>query len=186
MTLDEIDCRNPGALRHTEVVNEDGVAYAHLVEGVAAHRRHLHASFGAVNFDQSGFHRVFRATSRFKSRMETGNLESLQKKFARISLGLPQQRHYEGYQSCTRYTENSDKPATNRKKQHKLIKLENTFAAQVASKAPHSLALGSLQECFKFKVLAFEPITACRVIGVKSSCSRGVSGSMKSKNIGEK
>ena len=87
MTFYEIYCRNPRALRQTEVVNEDGVAYAHLVEGVAAHRRHLHSGIGAVNFDQGGLHRVFRAASCFRYRRKGGNLEAEQAR-TRIQIGM--------------------------------------------------------------------------------------------------
>ncbi len=186
MTFDEIYRRNPGALCHSEVVYEDGVAHAHLVKRVAAYRRHLHAGFWAVNFDQCGLHRVFRAASCSKSRMESGNLEPLPKNAAKTAQQWSLQGDYRRYQGCTRYTEKLDKPVNNREKHHKLIKLEKSFSAQDALPARPWQAHFPGRGRAGFKVLAFEPITACRVVGVKSSCARGMSGGLKSKNIGEK
>lgn len=186
MTFYEIDRRNPGTLRQTEVVNEDGVAHAHLVEGVAAHRRHLQAVVGAVNFDQCGWHRDFRAASCSRNRHKAGNLESSRKNSAEILVCLSGRHGYQRYLSFTRYTETLYKPVSKRKKQHKLIKLGKTFTARVASKAQQMAARLTERECLEFKVLAFEPISACRVVGVKNSCSRGVSSGLKSKNTGKK
>jgi hypothetical protein len=118
--------------------------------------------------------------------MESGNLEPLPKNAVKAVQQWSPQGDYRHYQGCTRYTEKLDKPADNRAKHHKLVKLEKSFSAQDALPAQPWQARFPERERLGFKVLAFEPITACRVIGVKSSCSRGVSGGLKLKNIGEK
>ena len=49
MSLDVIDGRDSGALGNSEVIDEDGIAHVHLVEGVAPCFCVGHAIFGGVN-----------------------------------------------------------------------------------------------------------------------------------------
>lgn len=56
MALDEVDSGYPCALRQAEIVNQYGVAHAHLVKRIAAQGRNLLPGLGWVNFHYSVVH----------------------------------------------------------------------------------------------------------------------------------
>lgn len=185
MTLDEVNGRNPGALRQSEVVDQYRIAHAHLVERVAPNGRELQAGVRSVNFDQGSGHRFSRAACCSRYRQLPEILEG-GRHLVFAPAGFPVDlKNGRCYMRFTRYTKKSWKYVFTHKKHIKLIKLEKIFPVSGQSR-PLSQPLNRLGSRARLKRFDFDPMNSGRLLCVKYSVQFNVLDGVTFKSTGAK